>query len=148
MKRILISLIVVLLLILLTGGGLYYFRDAEWNDSYDEGNYEAIMYMLENDGMDYEGDIVVYRLTHRDGDLLLYPSNTEDIVVRLDDSKGEIEGFKAYELSGNTPIHIDMGFEFENKVLKDELLCSYLKGEYCDRDIVLNNWMISKYEEN
>jgi hypothetical protein len=143
-KKILISISIFLGIVLLIGVLGYLLRNPVWQDMYadGEGNYDVVFEdFFPNKDLEYNQVVDIYRMTYRKGYLHLFPTGT-NMVVMLDQNKGEVIDIDLPSITTNTEIDLMVNFESEKKSVIDEIRCSYLKDNSCMRDLVLRDWTI------
>ena len=149
MKKALLIIATILILLVIISGLLYYFRKPVWNYHFveQEANYPEILRMLEKKSeLSYEGDIAVSRLTYRDGNMNIYPSLMGDTVVLLKEDKMRDLEVEPPSITEDRAVHVVLLFEEEKKSLVEEIMCSYLKKEYCNISLNLSSWSIKEYK--
>lgn len=146
MKRWLLIILVILFTLLLIGVGLYYFRNPKWENTYSSSDNKYIeKYLYEiNDGK-WAGTIWVDSISYEDNNNVFYlPENIEgkrpSLVLNSGGRVNQEINLTTVIKEAPSPMYLYITTEKEGKNYLDEILCSYLRGNFCNRNIEIASW--------
>lgn len=145
MKRIIYITISVLLVLGFGFYGLYRFSNPDWDYGYEVEDYnylDEFLYHYDEDSLYLRGTLWMKFASYGSNNFHLYPLNS-DLDIQLPLVKKEFVEVKVGELNGDSyPLFLSLEFRQEEKNIFDELLCSYIGGDFCKRDLKLNSWRV------
>lgn len=144
-KKTIIIIISILVFLGVSLFGLYYFRNPVWLSKYEDPTFEYLdkyLYHYDEDNT-LRGVLWMNFISYGDNYLHLQPSNSEDQRVRLPLLSNEFINIDIGSLNASKyPIYLSLSFESKDKNILDEMLCSYIKGEFCIKELELDSWRI------